>query len=76
MEAVNNQLTDRPRPGLSSSCFEGQHVGITAVGELIWSELMEDEQMYPVLGMFEMLSSIFRANLRDLDVNLRESAGI
>ena len=59
MEAVNNQLTDRPRPGLSSSCFEGQHVGITAVGELIWSELMEDEQMYVVLGMFELLSSIF-----------------
>ena len=76
MEALNNQLTDRPRPGLSSSCFEGQHVGITAVGELIWSELMGDEQMYGVWGMFELLTSIFRANLRDLDVNLRESAGI
>ena len=49
---------------------------LRAVGELIWSELVEDEQMYAVLGMFELLSSIFRANLRDLDVNLRESAGI
>ena len=38
---------------------------------------MEYEQMYVVLGMFELLSSIFRAiYLRDLDVNLRESAGI
>eukprot|EP00966_Prymnesium_polylepis_P019543 450626-Prymnesium_polylepis.1 len=68
MEAVNNQLTASPRPGagLSSSSF----------GELIWSELMGDEQCtvfgaclscYPV--------SFDRANFRDLDVNL-ESAGI
>eukprot|EP00966_Prymnesium_polylepis_P154087 3558193-Prymnesium_polylepis.1 len=43
---------------------------IAAVGELqysvIWSELMGDEQMYGVWGMFELLSSYFRANLRDL----------
>jgi hypothetical protein len=40
LEAVNNQVTASPRPGPSSSCFEGQNVGIAAVGELIWSELM------------------------------------
>ena len=46
LEAVNTQLTANPRPGPSSSCFEGQHVGIAAVGELMGSELMGDEQMY------------------------------
>ena len=56
--------------------MKAKNVGTAAVGELIWSELMGDEQMYGVWGMFELLTSIFRANLRDLDVNLRESAGI
>ena len=60
----------------SRAVLKAKNVGTAAVGELIWSELMGDEQMYGVWGMFELLTSIFRANLRDLDVNLRESAGI
>ena len=32
---------------------------------------MGDEQMYGVWSMFELLSSEFRAILRDLDVDLR-----
>ena len=36
------QLTGRPRQGLSSSCFEGQYVGIGVVGEPYRSELMGD----------------------------------
>ena len=55
--------------------MKAKNVGTAAVGELIWSELMGDEQMYGVWGMFELLTSIFRANLRDLDVNLRGICG-
>ena len=37
---------------------------------------MRDEQMHGVCSMFEQVSSDFRAILRDLDVDLRESVGI
>ena len=40
------------------------------------SEVMRDEQMHGVCSMFEQVSSDFRAILRDLDVDLRESVGI
>jgi hypothetical protein len=70
MEAVNNQLLPAQDQDYRRAVLKARMAQIAAVGELIWSELMGDEQMYGVWGMFELLSSIFRANLRDLDVNL------
>jgi hypothetical protein len=71
MEAANNQLLPAQDQDYRRAVLKAKMSRIAAVGEPIWSELMGDEQMYGVWGMFELLSSIFRANLRDLDVNLK-----